>query len=80
MKKAPEHLVFFSCDSLGIPLEMVIERVTSRLGITTQHAIGNFVEGARKAGWKESKIKADLRELDLFIPLPDPVRNYVEEA
>lgn len=68
--------VFYWVDSKGLPLDIVLAAFVSR-GIAVEQAIGSFVHFARVAGWKDEKIRSDVRGLRLLMPLPTVVEAWL---
>ena len=68
--KAPQNPIFFAVDSWGIPLEIAIG-TAERKGWTTDACLFDFLLGAVKAGWTQKKARGEIKELRLFLSLPD---------
>ena len=69
-RKVVQYPVFFFADSLGLPLETVITKAMKK-GWTIDGCILDFLLGAIQAGWSKGKVQSDIKELRLFIEVPD---------
>lgn len=59
--------LFFFWDTMGLPIDMSILHLRTKRWLSNEEMVQlliEFIEDAMTAGWKDEKIKGDLREAD----------------